>query len=135
MERLGILVVLTVLAIVVSLLLQRRRPEAPSAPSYRAPGQVDLADFVSRPTSGEVLIVVFSSTSCDGCIGVWKTLSELKTTGVQIQRIEVEDDPSLHKRYKIDGVPTTLVIDSEGIVTKSFFGLVTRSEIQTHLPH
>ena len=45
MTRLVVLVLLTLLAVGVAWALQRRRPEAPSAPSYRAPRQIDRDDF------------------------------------------------------------------------------------------
>ncbi len=133
MERLGVLIVLTVLAVVVSLLLRRRRPEAPSAPSYRAPGQVDLADFGSANGTETKLVVVFSSTTCDGCAQVWKTVGGLASADVRVQRVEVQDNAELHKRYKIDGVPTTLIIGTEGIVERSFFGPISEPDLLAHL--
>ncbi len=126
MERLLVLVILTVIAVGISLMLQRRRPEAPTAPSYRAPGQVDRADFVSE--GADRLVVVFTSATCEGCITVWKVVSSMGSTdiaasaNIAVQKVEIEETPNLHRRYKIDGVPTTLVIDRDGVVQKSYFG-------------
>ncbi len=127
------LVVLSALAVGVALLLQRRRPEAPSAPSYRAPTQIDRADF--DPADRPILIVVFTSKTCDSCRGVWELVGGLDRPDTVVQRIAVEDDAALHKRYKIDGVPTTLVVDPHGVVQQPFFGPITPEELRQALPH
>ena len=120
MTRLIILVVLAVVAVGVAVLLQRRRPEPPSAPSYRAPAQLDRADFagpIELP-----FVVVFASTTCNSCPVVWDEVELSKTDAFVIERVNVEDDPKRHERYKIDGVPTTLVVGADVVVTASFFG-------------
>lgn len=134
MTRLIILIALTAVAVGVALLLQRRRPEAPTAPSYRAPTQVDRADFDhdSTPT----LLAVFTSASCSSCATAWSSVESLAATqdGLAAQRIEIQDDPKLHQRYRIDGVPTTLIIDADGVVTKSFFGPPVEDDLLAALP-
>lgn len=123
MIRLVVLVVLTLVAVGVAYLLQRRRPEPPSAPSYRAPTQVDRDDFHAPPT--DTLIAVFASKTCDTCPIAWEIAEALQRPGVTAERIDVQVDPDRHKRYKIDGVPTTLLVDPDGVVRKSFFGVVS----------
>lgn len=120
MIRLVVLVVLVVAAVGLAFLLQRRRPEPPSAPSYRAPVQLDRSDFVGP--ADLPLVVVFASTTCHSCPGVWEVVEQLATDGVVIERVDVQDDPKRHERYKIDGVPTTLVTSPDGSVKASFFG-------------
>lgn len=131
MTRLVVLVVLTAVAIGIAAALQRRRPEPPSAPSYRAPRQLDRDDFEVPAELG--LVAVFASTGCDSCPVVWKTITGIERAGVGAQRIDVEQDPALHKRYRIDGVPTTVVADSDGVVRASFFGPVSAEEIEAGL--
>lgn len=120
MTRLVILIVLAFVAVGVAAMLQRRRPEPPSAPSYKAPAQLDRDDFAGP--SSLPLVVVFASTTCDSCPVVWEEVERSKTEGLVIERINVQDDPKRHERYKIDGVPTTLVVGADGAVTASFFG-------------
>lgn len=120
MTRLIVLIVLALAAIGIALLLQRRRPEPPSAPSYRAPSQLDRSDFAG--SSDLPLVVVFASTTCNSCPVVWEEVERAKTEALIIERIDVQDDAKRHQRYKIDGVPTTLVADADGVVTASFFG-------------
>lgn len=122
-----LLIGLSAVAVVVALILQQRRPEPPTAPSYRAPGQVDRDDFAS-PTSDQI-VIVFTSSSCAGCASVWDQVAEFASESIAVQNVEVSIDASLHKRYKIDGVPTTLVVDRDGVVNNSFFGPIPDGEL------
>ena len=127
MTRLVVLLALVVVAVVVALLLQRRRPDPPSAPSYRAPSQLDRDDF-DRPDAA-TLLVVFASTACHTCPDVWRAVEPLGGGEVAVQRVDFEDRGALHQRYRIDGVPTTVVADREGVVAGAFFGPVTADEL------
>lgn len=134
--RLIALVVLTAVAVGVALLLQRRRPDPPSAPSYRAPAQLDRDDFVNP--SAATLVALFASTTCNTCPTAWEAVlaaaAERDGNTLAVQRIDVQDDPTLHERYRIDGVPTTLVVDAEGVVTQAFFGPITATDVTAALP-
>lgn len=129
MTRLLLLVVLVLIAIVIAALLQRRRPEPPSAPSYRAPSQIDRSEFAG--TIGTPLVVVFGSATCNTCPVVWDEVRGHERTGLDVERIDVQDDPTRHRRYRIDGVPTTLVVDGDGVVRASFFGPLAEGALQT----
>ena len=119
--RLVVLVVLTVLAVVVATALQRRRrPDRPTAPSYEAPTQLDRDDF-NRPDA-PWLVVVFASETCDSCARVWQAVEPVGSPPVAVQQVVVQRDPALHRRYRIDGVPTTVVADAEGVVHRSWLG-------------
>lgn len=131
MIRLVVLLILTAAAVGVSLALQRRRPEAPSAPSYRAPTQVDRADFVDPDVP--MLIAVFTAATCNSCADVWAAVTALRAPGVVTQQLEVQQSADLHKRYKIDGVPTTLVIDDQGVVQHSYFGPLDIEQVSADL--
>ncbi len=134
MERFLALVVLTVVAVAIALVLQRRRPNPPSVPSYRAPEQLDRDDFANREAS--TLVVMFGSTTCDTCPKVWAAIDEVSARvddasreAVGFQRIDVQDDAELHRRYRIDGVPTTLIADADGVVRQAFFGPITAQDL------
>ena len=138
--RLAVLVVLTAVAVGVAVVLQRRRPDPPSAPSYRAPAQLDRDDFSARP--GAWAVILFGSTTCDTCPITWATvervLQQRSPAGgvgaddgppIGSQRIDVQTDAELHRRYRIDGVPTTVLTDPEGVVTHTFFGPMSDAEL------
>lgn len=128
MIRLVVLVVLVAVAVVVALILQRRRPDPPAAPSYRAPAQLDRDDF-AKPEA-PFLVVVFASTTCNTCPEVWRLVEPLADRELVVQRVDVEsDDAGLHARYRIDGVPTTVLADGRGVVVTTFFGPVGDEEL------
>lgn len=127
MIRLIILVVLALAAVGLALLLQRRRPDPPSAPSYRAPVQLDRDDF-ERPDL-PFLLVVFASITCNTCPEVWAVVEPLAAADLAVQRVDVEGGGDLHRRYRIDGVPTTVVADAEGVVTATFFGPLVEEDL------
>ncbi len=127
MERLVVLLVLMALAVAVAFLLQRRRPDPPTAPSYRAPRQLDRSDFNAPDTP--TLVVVFASESCESCPAVWETVAPCASETITAQLVTVQSQPDLHRRYRIDGVPTTIVADAEGTVVKAFFGPLTAEDL------
>lgn len=131
MLRLLTLLILTMLAVAVAALLQRRRPEVPSAPSYRAPSQVDRADFVDPVR--EQLLLVFTSATCSSCEAAWQMVEGMAAPGIAVQQLEVQTEPAMHSRYKIDGVPTTLVVDVNGVVEQAFFGPIEESALRAAL--
>ncbi|MEL6983082.1 MAG: thioredoxin family protein [Actinomycetota bacterium] len=126
MTRLIVLLVLVAVAVIIALVLQRRRPDPPSAPSYRAPAQLDRNDFARPETPG--LIVVFASTTCNTCPEVWRLVEPLGSDDLAVQRVDVQDGDDLHSRYRIDGVPTTVLADGRGVVVATFFGPVSDEE-------
>ncbi len=149
--RFGVLIALGAIAAVVAWRLQQRRPDPPSAPSYRAPTQLDPLDFepssndketsaqasreqASEPRSESMMIVVFGSELCSSCEGVWAAVQRLAPRNALVTLVNVEDDPELHKRYKIDGVPTLVLADKEGTVRNAFFGPIADDVLADALP-
>lgn len=130
MDRLLALVILSVIAVGLALVLQRRRPDPPTAPSYRAPSQLDRDDFASPAVP--LLVALFASTTCDTCPAAWSAVQAVQAAtevAFASQRVDVQDDPGLHERYRIDGVPTTIVADADGVVVQAFFGPVTPEQL------
>ena len=127
MERLIVVVVVAVLAAAVAAVLQRRKPAAPAPTGYHVPVQLHRQDF-ERPDA-QWLVAVFSSATCDACAGVWAKAQALESPQVAVQDVEVAAQRDLHDRYAIDGVPTTVVADAEGVVRASFLGPVTATDL------
>jgi Thioredoxin domain len=134
-SRLVVLVVLTAAAVGVAVVLQRRRPDPPSAPSYRAPAQLDRNDFTAG--ADRWLVALFGSVTCDTCPVAWATVEAVLATvpsgAIEAQRIDVQTNAELHRRYRIDGVPTTVVADVDGVVTQTFFGPMTSVQLRQAL--
>ncbi len=128
MERLVIVAVIAVVAVVVAVLVQRRQPSgAPVRTGYNVPAQLHRPDF-ARPDAAW-LVAVFSSATCDTCAGVWDKVQVLESEAVATQEVELSSARHLHDRYRIDGVPTTVVADAEGVVRASFLGPATATDL------
>lgn len=128
MERLVIVGLIAAVAVVVALVVQRRQPaDAPVRTGYNVPGQLHRPDF-TRPDA-EWLVAVFSSATCDTCAGVWDKVRVLESDVVAVQELEVSAHRELHDRYRIDGVPTTVMADAAGVVRASFLGPATATDL------
>lgn len=129
MERLLLVLVIAGVAVAVALLVQRRqRSAAPTVTGHNVPDQVDRADFDHPQTPW--LVVVFTSKTCETCAGVWTKARHLEAPGaVAVQEVEVTARRDLHNRYRINGVPATVIVDASGMVRASFLGPVTASDL------
>lgn len=126
--RLAVVAGVVLVAAVAAVILQRRRPSAPTNPSaYVAPAQLDRDDF-DEPGS-PWLVAVFTSATCQSCGDVWGKASLLRSDDVAAMNVEVGDRPELHHRYGIEAVPITVLADAAGVVRRSFVGPVS----STHL--
>lgn len=121
--------VLIAIAVVVAIVLHRRRPAPPTAPEFNIPVQLDRADF-ARPDA-EWLVAVFTSATCEACEGVAMRAAPLHTGDgpVCVQVIEATADRELHRRYGIDAVPLVLIADSAGVVIADFLGPLTATDL------
>lgn len=129
MERLAIVVVVTLVAAVVAYVLGRRTSgaNAPVATGFHIPEQLHRHDF-DRPDA-EWLVVVFTSDTCNTCAAMIDKASALASDAVAVQNVEVTADAELHERYQIDGVPTTVVADARGEVRAHFLGPTTATDL------
>ncbi len=120
MERVVLAAVVVLVAIVVAVVMDRRRPEAPTQGNWAVPAQLDRADF-TRPDA-EWLVAVFTSATCDSCAKAVERAKVLASDAVAVEEVEVKGRPDLHRRYHIDAVPIIVVADQEGVVRTSFTG-------------
>ncbi|MGI9119153.1 MAG: TlpA family protein disulfide reductase [Acidimicrobiales bacterium] len=131
MERLAIAVALVALAVVVAVVLDRRRPDAPTQARWAVPSQLDRADFVRPDTPW--LVAVFTSATCATCPKVVAKAGPLESPEVAVEEVEVGARGDLHRRYGIDAVPCLVVADAEGVVRASFVGPPNAADLWTTL--
>lgn len=112
--------VVVVAAAVLALVVERRRPDAPTQGDWPVPRQLDRADFDGADVPW--LVAVFSSATCDSCATVLTKAAVLTSPDVAVQDVEVGARGDLHQRYGIEAVPTIVVADAEGVVRASFVG-------------
>jgi protein-disulfide isomerase len=126
-ERLLLAAVVIVVAVVVARLLERRRPNPPTRDAYPVPAQLDRSDF-PRPDAPWI-VVLFSSRTCDSCAPMAAKIAGFESDTVATCDIEATEARELHRRYRIEGVPTVVVADADGVVRASFVGTVSSSDL------
>jgi hypothetical protein len=126
-ERLVVAVVLVALAVTVAVVLERRRPDAPTQARWAVPSQLDRADFTRPETPW--LVAVFTSATCDSCAQVMARARPLESSEVALQEVEFTGQRDLHRRYGIDAVPCIVVADSEGVVRATHIGPATATDL------
>ena len=127
MERLLVVAVLGVVAVAISLVLQRRRPDALTPVRWPVPTTVDRRDFANP--GAPWLVAVFSSATCNTCAKAVRDASVLASDQVAVDDVEVGARGDLHRRYGIEAVPTIIVADELGAVRASFVGPPTASDL------
>lgn len=140
--RVAIAASLVAVAFVAAWLVRRRRPDAPTQPTWAVPTQLDRADFdgfardgagAGRGRSGRAatpwLLVVFTSATCDSCAQAVAKARVLASPEVTYQEVSWQDRPDLHERYSIEAAPTLVLADEEGVVRASFVGVPGATEL------
>jgi Thioredoxin len=125
--RIALAVALIAAAFAVAFVLQRRRPAPPPRDVYPVPRQLDRGDF--RRADTPWLVALFSSTTCDSCEGLPAKLAVLESADVATCEVEYHAQPDLHRRYEIAGIPTTVVVDGDGVVRAAFVGAFTATDL------
>ncbi len=78
-------------------------------------------------------IIVFTESTCDSCQTAVRLVRGPAGAGMPVADIEYAAEPGLHKKFAIDTVPTTLVVDNEGNVLAGWTGRVDLGEFTTAL--
>lgn len=125
-----VLVALALVALAVaiaSMLERRRRVAAPTQGQPLVPQQLDREDF-PRPDA-PWLVVLWSSRACESCQGLAEKLAPLESGDVAVVEVEYQEDPVLHRRYRIEAAPITVVVDRDGVTRASFTGAFRAEEV------
>jgi hypothetical protein len=126
--RIGAAAALFVLLAVTAWWLERRRRhDAPTQTPGVPPVQLDRGDF-PRP-GASWLVVLFTSSTCDSCAGLFDKAAALESDDVVVTEVEYFDRPELHERYRVDAAPMTLIADADGVVRGSFLGAFAAPEL------
>ncbi len=127
MERVLLAVGIALVVFALALVLQRRRPDAPSQRQWAVPAQVDRADF-QRP-GAPWLVAVFSSSTCGGCTTAIERAQALTSPDVVVEDVEFNARRDLHERYNIETVPMLVIADRQGVVRGHFIGTPSEGEL------
>lgn len=110
-----------------AVILERRRPDAPTQPEYDAPVQLDRSDF-ARPDAAW-LVVLFNSATCDSCERMRTKVLVLESDDVAVADVEWSAQRALHERYAISAVPMVVIADHEGVVRRHFVGSASATDV------
>jgi hypothetical protein len=106
---------------------RRRRHDPPTQTPGVPPAQLDRGDF-ARPDASW-LVVLFTSSTCDSCAGLYEKAVTLESDDVAVTEVEYFSHPELHERYGVDAAPMTLIADAAGVVRGSFLGAFAAPEL------
>jgi hypothetical protein len=130
--RIVLAVVLVAIAALVAWMLERRRnPSAPTRDTATIPAQLDRREF-PRPDAAW-LVVLWSSRTCESCQGLFEKIEPLASAEVAVAEVEYQAEPELHRRYRIDAAPITLIVDHEGVTRASFAGPFSATDLWARL--
>ncbi len=134
LERAAVTAVVVAVVAAVAWWWQRRdrgRRPVPLAGRDALPRQVHRHDLDggTRPW----LVVLFSSRGCASCRVVEEAIAGLADPEVALREVVYEDEPGLHARYRVPGVPMLLVADADGVVRAGWLGPLGRAEFDALL--
>lgn len=130
-DRILITVTILLLATLIAVVLNRRRPAPPTRDAYLTPRQLDRDDFPWATSPW--LVVVFTARTCDSCAGLLANAHSLQFEDVAVYEAEVGERGDLHRRYAIEAVPMLLIADRQGVVQAAYVGLVTAGELSARV--
>lgn len=119
--------IILLIAAMLSFIVRRRKPDAPSQTSHVVPQQLSRKDF--EHSQKPWLLAVFTSSTCDACQDVATKAKVLASKDVVVQIIDYLDRRDLHARYSIDAVPTTVIADHLGVVRFGVLGPITATDL------
>jgi hypothetical protein len=120
-------VVLLAVAAAIALWLERRRRPTAVPVHAPVPAQLERSDF-SRPDA-PWLVVVFSSSTCEGCAPMAEKARALESDDVAVVEVEYHEQRAVHERYGIEAVPIVVVVDHEGVTRTSFTGTASATDL------
>jgi thioredoxin-like negative regulator of GroEL len=99
-------------------------------PSGSAWGQSALAP------SSQPVVLEFHRQLCPVCKESERQLMEVRTAypgQFQVQRVFMDEDPTLFRRYRVDTVPTLIFLDDNGKALFRYEGLMPRDKLVAKL--
>lgn len=126
---LGVLVVGSVL---IGIVMKAREGRARQVTSHAGedPGTVGVAQWGEHAT-----LLQFSTEFCTRCPGVSRTLAAIadREPGVVHIDVDLTHRADLAKHFHILQTPTTLILDSDGVIRTRLGGTVARASVENEL--
>ncbi|MDG1196986.1 MAG: thioredoxin family protein [Actinomycetota bacterium] len=127
MVRLLIAFTLILISISIAVIVERRKVENPfSVKRNQLPTLVPPQDFGLEP---EAAIIVFTESTCRSCSAVLALLRGPAGANVTVTEVEYGENLDLHRKYGIDTVPTTVLVEGDGNVVEGWIGKIEVGEL------
>ena len=107
-----------------------------SRPQRHIPHEVVEPQRLGADSLGEVATLLqFSTELCARCPGVHRTLSDIADSHAGVRHLDVDltHRPDIAKHFHILQTPTTLVLDSDGVIQTRFGGTPSREVLELEL--
>ncbi len=78
-------------------------------------------------------IIVFTADNCHTCPGVLTLARRLESDRVSVLEYEAQRDRKIHRKYGIEDVPLSLLVNQTGGVELWFFGPLDLNKIKSHI--
>jgi len=76
-----------------------------------------------------VEILKFSAAWCQPCKMLAKTLEGVDLPHY-VKHIDIDFDPELASKYRVQSVPTMILVDSEGVEVSRLVGMKSKADIE-----
>ena len=127
MVRLLIAFTLILISVSIAVIVERRKVENPfSVKRNQLPTLVPPQDFGLEP---EAAIIVFTESTCRSCSAVLALLRGPAAANVTVAEVEYGENLDLHRKYGIDTVPTTVLVERDGNVVEGWIGKIEVGEL------
>ena len=127
MVRLLIALTLILVSVSIAVIVERRKVENPfSVKRNQLPTLVPPQDF---GLESEAAIIIFTESTCRSCSTVLALLRGPAGANVAVTEVEYGENPELHRKYGIDTVPTTVLVEGDGNVVEGWTGKIEVGEL------
>jgi thioredoxin-related protein len=84
-----------------------------------------INDTREGAVAGRQELLLMHMNGCGHCVKLmpeWKKFTKLNKTSITTKAVETADDPSLAKKYGVEGYPTILLLGPDGKKKKTYNG-------------
>lgn len=78
-------------------------------------------------------LIKFSSSWCGPCKSLSSNLTKLDLSGFSFQEVDIDKEPSLAQQHNVRGIPTLILLDSEGNELRRLVGMQSIPTLETFL--
>ncbi len=75
---------------------------------------LSVAGVPAAESSSGAVLLNFHATWCGPCHKVKPAVDQLIRDGLPVKRIDIDEEPDLQRRYRVEGVPAFIVVDRAG---------------------